>query len=52
MELRKAEKDEAPGDVKSANSANCGEGFSKLQKIFILLVTGHWVKYSETFFHL
>jgi hypothetical protein len=41
IELRKAGKDEAPGDVKSAKSANCGEAFSKLQKIFILLMTGN-----------
>jgi hypothetical protein len=50
IELRKAGKDEALGDVKCAKSANCGEVFSKLQKIFILLVTGHWVKFSETFY--
>jgi hypothetical protein len=47
IELRKADKDEALRDVKSAKSANCGEGFSKLQKMYILLVTGHWVKFSE-----
>jgi hypothetical protein len=45
--LRKAEKDEALGEVKSAKSENCGEAFSKLQKIFILLLTGHWVKFTE-----
>jgi hypothetical protein len=47
IELRKAGKDEALGDVKSGKGANCGEAFSKLQKIFILLMTGHWVKFSE-----
>jgi hypothetical protein len=41
IELRKAGNDEALGDVKSAKSANCGEGISKLQKIFILLMTGN-----------
>jgi hypothetical protein len=43
IELRKAEKDK----LKSAKNANSGEAFSKLQKIFILLVTGHWVRFSE-----
>jgi hypothetical protein len=47
IELRKVGKDEALGDVKCENSANCGEGISKLQKIFILLLTGHWVKFAE-----
>jgi hypothetical protein len=46
IELRKADNDEALGDLKSAKSVNLGESFSKLQKIFILLVTGHWVKFS------
>jgi hypothetical protein len=39
IELRKADKDETPGDVKSANNVNTGETFSKLQQIFILVVT-------------
>jgi hypothetical protein len=47
IELRKAGKDEALGDVKCEKSANCGEGISKLQKIFILFVTWHWGKFSE-----
>jgi hypothetical protein len=47
IELRKAGNDEALGDVKSANNANSAAAFSKLQKMFILLVTGHWVKFSE-----
>jgi hypothetical protein len=49
-ELRKAGKDEALGEVKCANSANCGEVFSKLQQMFILLVTGQWGKHSEKFY--
>jgi hypothetical protein len=40
IELRKAGKDKALGDVKSAKSANSGEAFSKLQKRFLLLVSG------------
>jgi hypothetical protein len=59
IELRKADRDKTLGDVKCAKSANCGEAFSKLQKIFtllgighwvkfILLVAGHWVRFSET----
>jgi hypothetical protein len=36
IELRKAGKGEALRNVKSENSANSGEAFSKLQKIFIL----------------
>jgi hypothetical protein len=38
--LRKAGKDEALGDVKSEKSSNSGEAFGKLQKIFLLLVSG------------
>jgi hypothetical protein len=41
IELRKAGKGEALGEVKSAKSANCGQAFSMLQKRFILLLTGH-----------
>jgi hypothetical protein len=41
IELRKAGKEEALENVKSAKGAKSGEAFSKLQKIFILLVTGH-----------
>jgi hypothetical protein len=44
IELRKGDNDEALVDMKSAK---CGKAFSKLQKIFILLVTGHWVKFSK-----
>jgi hypothetical protein len=50
IELRKADNDEALIDVKSAKIANSGKVFSKLQEIFILLVTGHWVKFSERFY--
>jgi hypothetical protein len=49
IESRKAGKDEALGDVKSAKSANSEEAFSKLQQMFILLVTGQWGKHSEKF---
>jgi hypothetical protein len=41
IELRKADMDKALGVVKSGNSANSGEAFSKLQKIFILLMSGN-----------
>jgi hypothetical protein len=44
IELRKANKNEALGDVKSSNS---GKAFSKSKKIFIVLETGHKVKFSE-----
>jgi hypothetical protein len=47
IELRKAGKDEALGDVQSANTANSGKAFSKLQKIFTLLVTGQEIKISD-----
>jgi hypothetical protein len=47
IELRKADNDEALEHVKPAKSPNSVEAFSKLQKIFVLLVTGHWVKFSE-----
>jgi hypothetical protein len=50
IELRKAEKDEALREVKLPKSAHCGEAFSKLQKIFTLLVTEHWVRFSETIY--
>jgi hypothetical protein len=50
IELRKADKDEALGDVKPAKSANCGETFSKIQQIFIILVTEQWVKFSNKLF--
>jgi hypothetical protein len=36
IELRKAGKDEALGDVKCEKSANSGEAFSKLQQIFVI----------------
>jgi hypothetical protein len=39
IELRKADKDVALGDVKSGKGANCEEAFSKLQKRIISLVT-------------
>jgi hypothetical protein len=39
IELRKADKDEALGDVKSAKNVNTGETFSKLQQILILVLT-------------
>jgi len=38
MELRQASKDEAQGDVQSANSANTGATFSKLQQNLVLRV--------------
>ena len=41
MELRQASKDEAQGDVQSANNANTGATFSKLQKNAILGETGY-----------
>jgi hypothetical protein len=50
IELRKAGKNEALGNVKSEKSKNCGEAFSKLQNVFIELVIGHLVKFSEMFF--
>jgi hypothetical protein len=36
MELRQASKDEAQGDMQSAENANTGVTFSKLQQKFIL----------------
>jgi hypothetical protein len=50
IELRKAGKNEALRDTKSKKSANSGEAFSKLQKIFILLVTGQEFRFSEKFY--
>jgi hypothetical protein len=50
IELRKAGKDEALGDVKCEKSANSGEAFSKLQKRSTLLVTGQVIKFSEKFY--
>jgi hypothetical protein len=50
IELRKAGKDEALGDVKCAKSGNSGEAISKLQTRFILLVTGKVIKFSEKFY--
>jgi hypothetical protein len=47
IELRKADKEEALADVKFAKSVNSGEAFSKLQQMFILLVTGHWDKFHK-----
>jgi hypothetical protein len=47
IELRKAGKDEALGDVKCEKSANSGEAFSKFQKIFIILMKGHYFKFLE-----
>jgi hypothetical protein len=41
IELRKACQDEALGGVQSAKNANTRETFSKLQKTFILRVTGY-----------
>jgi hypothetical protein len=41
IELRKAGKDEALGGVQSEKNANTRETFSKLQKIFILVVKGY-----------
>jgi hypothetical protein len=46
IELRKVDKGEALGDVKCAKSKISGKAFSKLQKIFILLVTGDWINFS------
>jgi hypothetical protein len=45
IELIKADKDEALGDVKCEKNANPGEAFSKLQKMFILLASGKFVKF-------
>jgi len=39
MELRQARKDAAQGDVQSAENANTGAKFSKLQQNLILGVT-------------
>jgi hypothetical protein len=36
IELRKAGKEAALGDVKCAKSANSGEAFSKLQQILLI----------------
>jgi hypothetical protein len=44
IELRKAGKEEALGDVKSAKSANSGDAFSKLQQT---LVIGNQGKLSD-----
>jgi len=41
MELRQASKDEAQGDVQSANNANTGATFSKLLQNVILGETGY-----------
>ena len=41
MELRQASKDEAQGDVQSANNANTGTTFSKLLQNVILGETGY-----------
>ena len=41
MELRQAGMDEAQGDVQSANNANTGATFSKLQQNAILGETGY-----------
>jgi hypothetical protein len=47
IELRQAGKDEMLEDVQSANNANTGFAFSKLQQIFIFGVTKYWDKLSE-----
>jgi hypothetical protein len=47
IELRKASKDDILGDVQSANNANTGSAFSKLQQIFMSGVTEYWDKLSE-----
>jgi len=41
MELRQASKDEAQGDVQSAENAKAGATFSKLQLRVILGETGY-----------
>jgi hypothetical protein len=41
MELRRASKDEAQGDVQSAGNANTGATFSKLQHIIRLGEKGY-----------
>jgi len=41
MELRKAGKDEPQGDMQSAENANIGVTFSKLQQNVILSETGY-----------
>jgi hypothetical protein len=41
MELRQASKDEAQGDVQSANNGNTGATFSKLQQNVIPGETGY-----------
>jgi hypothetical protein len=46
IELRKADIEEEL-DVNSEKRANCGEAFSKLQKIFILLFTGQKVNFQK-----
>jgi hypothetical protein len=45
IELKKEGKDEALRDAKSTKSVKSGEAFGNLKKIFILLMTGHWVVY-------
>jgi hypothetical protein len=47
IELRKATKDEAQGDVQSAKNANTGETFSKFHQLFIYGVTGYKFTFSE-----
>jgi hypothetical protein len=39
IELRQASKDEMLGDVQSAKNENIGSTFSKIQQIFIFVVT-------------
>jgi len=47
MELRRASKDEAQGDVQSEKNANTGVTFGKLQLSVTLGETGYYVKLSE-----